>query len=188
MELSPSTGEVTFERLVTRRCTVHVCVTVCRRETLLRAGLFDPALRRVEDFDMWLRIATQGGRIAYQRRVLGRYRRHAGSLSGDSVAMLETLLGVLAKAARDPNLSDAQRELLERQCSVERNSLELQKAKNALLAGDATAAVSHLTRVNGQRKSLKLATIRMLLRVAPGLLRALYRWRDRHVYKLKTQS
>jgi len=102
--------------------------------------------------------------------------------------MLETLLGVLAKAARDPNLSDAQRELLERQCSVERNSLELQKAKNALLAGDATAAVSHLTRVNGQRKSLKLATIRMLLRVAPGLLRALYRWRDRHVYKLKTQS
>jgi glycosyltransferase involved in cell wall biosynthesis len=188
MELSPSAGEVTFERLVTRRCTVHVCVTVCRRETLLRAGLFDPALRRVEDFDMWLRIATQGGRIAYQRRVLGRYRRHAGSLSGDSVAMLETLLGVLAKAARDPNLSDAQRELLERQCSVERNSLELQKAKNALLAGDATAAVSHLTRVNGQRKSLKLATIRMLLRVAPGLLRALYRWRDRHVYKLKTQS
>jgi hypothetical protein len=26
------------------------------------------------------------------------------------------------------------------------------------------------------------------LRVAPGLLRALYQWRDRHVYKLKTQS
>jgi hypothetical protein len=28
----------------------------------------------------------------------------------------------------------------------------------------------------------------MLLRVAPGFLRALYQWRDRHVYKLKTQS
>jgi len=26
------------------------------------------------------------------------------------------------------------------------------------------------------------------LRVAPGLLRALYQWRDRHIYKLKTQS
>jgi len=28
----------------------------------------------------------------------------------------------------------------------------------------------------------------MLLRVAPGFLRALYRWRDRQVYKLKTQA
>jgi hypothetical protein len=35
---------------------------------------------------------------------------------------------------------------------------------------------------------LKLAAVLMLLRVAPGLLRALYQWRDRHVYKLKTQS
>jgi hypothetical protein len=28
----------------------------------------------------------------------------------------------------------------------------------------------------------------MLLRFSPAFLRALYRWRDRHVYKLKTQS
>jgi hypothetical protein len=38
-----------------------------------------------EDIDMWLRIARQGGRIVYQRRVLGHYRRHAGSLSADPV-------------------------------------------------------------------------------------------------------
>jgi hypothetical protein len=58
---------------------------------------------------------------------------------------------------------------------VERNSLELHKGRNAFLAGDAEAAVSHLTRANAQRKSLKLATVLMLLRVAPGFLRALYR-------------
>jgi len=34
---------------------------------------------------------------------------------------------------------------------------------------------------------LKLAGALMLLRMAPGILRALYQWRDRHVYKLKTQ-
>ena len=39
MELCPSSGEVTFERLVTRACTVHNCVCVCRRDALLRAGL-----------------------------------------------------------------------------------------------------------------------------------------------------
>jgi hypothetical protein len=71
---------------------------------------------------------------------------------------------------------------------VEQSKLELHKGRNAFLAGDAAAAVSHLRRANAQHKSLKLAAVLMLLRVAPGLLRTLYQWRDRHVYKLKTQS
>jgi GT2 family glycosyltransferase len=187
MELCPSAGEVTFERLVARQCTVHLCVSVCRREALLRAGLFDPAFRRAEDVDLWLRIARQGGRIAYQRRVLGHYRRHAGSLSSDRVSMIEAFLAVLAKAARDPHLTAAQRQVLERQCVVERASLELQKGKDAVLAGDDEAAISHLTRANQQHKSLKLVAVLVLLRVAPSVLRALYHWRDRQVYKLKTQ-
>ena len=188
MEFCPSVGEVTFKRLVTRECTVHICVSVCRREILLRAGLFDPAFRGTEDIDMWMRIARLGGRIAYQRRVLGSYRRHAGSLSSDRVSMVEGFLAVLAKAAREPGLTAAQRDAVERQVALERNKLELHKGRNAFLAGDAAAAVSHLRRANAQHKSLKLAAVLMLLRVAPGFLRALYQWRDRHVYKLKTQS
>jgi GT2 family glycosyltransferase len=180
MELSPSAGEVTFERLVTRQCTVHLCVSVCRRETLLRAGLFDPALRRVEDADMWLRIARQGGRIVYQRRVLGYYRRSAGSLSSDRASMIEAFLDVLAKAARDPRLTATQQELLERQSALERANLELQMGKRAVLALDTKAAIVHLTRANAQRRSLKLAAVLMLLRAAPSFLRALYQWRDRH--------
>jgi len=188
MEFCPSVGEVTFKRLVTRECTVHICVSVCRREILLRAGLFDPAFRGTEDIDMWMRIARLGGRIAYQRRVLGSYRRQAGSLSSDRVSMVEGFLAVLAQAERDPGLTAAQRDAVERQVAVERNKLELHKGRNAFLAGDAAAAVSHLRRANAQHKSLKLAAVLMLLRVAPGFLRALYQWRDRHVYKLKTQS
>jgi hypothetical protein len=102
--------------------------------------------------------------------------------------MLEEFLAVLAKAARDPDLTAAQRDVLENQSVVERTSLELQKGKRAFLAGDGEAAVRHLTAANVQRKSLKLTAVVMLLRVAPGFLRALYRWRDRQVYKLKTQA
>lgn len=188
MEFCPSTGEVTFERLVTRQCTVHICVSVCRRDTLLRAGLFDPAFRGTEDIDMWLRIARLGGRFAYQCRVLGSYRRHAGSLSANRVSMLEGFLAVLAKAASDPHLTAGQRSVIERQCAVERGSLELEKGRNAFLAGDAAAAILHLERANTSRKSVKLSTVLMLLQVAPGLLRTLYFWRDRHMSKLKTQS
>jgi hypothetical protein len=188
MELSPSVGEVTFERLVMRQCTVATCVSVVRRSTLLRAGMFDPALHRNEDIDLWLRIASQGGRIVYQRRVLGHYCRHAGGLSADRVAMQEGFLMVLAKAARDPHVTAAQREVLERQCGVELSNLEFEKGKRAFLAGDAAAAASHLSRANAQHRSLKLAVVVTLLRVAPGFLRAFYQWRDRYIYKLKVQS
>jgi len=188
MELCPSAGEVTFERLVTRQCTVHLCVSLCRRESLLRAGLFDPALQRGEDIDMWLRLASRGGRIVYQRRVLGSYRRRAGSLSSDRVAMLEAFLTVLAKAASEPQLTAAQREAVAHQCAVERASLDLERGKRAFLAGDAEGAVRHLTQARAQRKSLKLAAVLMLLRVTPSFLRTLYQWRDRHVYSLKTPS
>jgi glycosyltransferase involved in cell wall biosynthesis len=187
MELSPSAGEATFERLVKRQCTVHLCVSVCRREALLRAGLFDPELQRGEDIDMWLRIAARSGRIVYQRRVLGRYRRRANSLSADPVAAIGGFLAALAKAARDPGLTAAQREIVDQQCLIERARVDLHKGKQAFLAGDAEGAVLHLTRAYAQDKSLKLAAVLMLLRVAPGFLRALYRWRDRRLYKLKTQ-
>ena len=89
MEFCPSEGDVTFESLVMRRCNVHICVSLVRRQTLLDAGLFDLAFRGTEDFDMWLRIAKRGGHITYQRRVLGRYRRQGGSLSADPVRMIE---------------------------------------------------------------------------------------------------
>jgi len=188
MDFCPSSGEVTFERLVSRECTVHICVSVCRRDALLRAGLFDPQFRGTEDIDMWLRIASQGGRFAYQRRVLGCYRRQAGSLSSNQISMLEGFLAVLAKAARDPHLSAAQREAVGRQCAVEQANLEVQKGKDAFLAGDTAAAIDHLTRANAQHKSLKLSTVTMLLQVAPGFLRALYFWRDRRVSKLKRKG
>jgi len=54
MTLSPSHGEVTFESVVTQKCTVLACV-LARRDTLFRAGLFDESLKSSEDFDMWIR-------------------------------------------------------------------------------------------------------------------------------------
>jgi len=188
MELCPSDGPVTFESLVMRQCTVHICVSVVRRQTLLDAGLFDLAFRGTEDIDMWLRIVKRGGHIAYQRRVLGRYRRHVGSLSSDPVPMIEGFLAVLAKAAQDPDVTAAERSAIERQSALQRAKLALETGRKSFLAGDTDAAISDLKRANAHHKSARLTAILLLLRIAPRLLQTVYQWRDRHIYKMKTQS
>ena len=188
MELLPSRGEVTLQRLATQECTVNVCACLIRREILFRAGLFDPTLRRTEDIDMWLRIVMNGGRIVYQRRTLAQYRRHPGGLSSNTVAMSESLIGVLLNIARRPGLNAADREVVEGQILVERTRMEFEKGKRAFLAGDHEAAISHFSRVNVQRRSFKLALILRMLRVAPSFLRTLYKWRHRYVFGVNSQS
>lgn len=187
MDLCPSSGEVTFESLVMRRCTVHICVSLMRRQTLLDTGLFDPAFRGTEDIDMWLRIVKRGGRIAYQRRVLGRYRKQAGSLSADSARMIEGFLAVLDKAAKDPALTTSERDAIARQCELQRANLALENGKRAFVSGDMETAVDQLTKANTHRKSVRLMLVLCALRIAPRLLKTLYQWRDRHIYKLKPQ-
>jgi hypothetical protein len=178
MEFCPSEGDVTFESLLSRRCTVHICVSLVRRQTLLDTGPFDTAFRGTEDIDMWLRIARRGGHISYQRQVLGSYRRRSGSLSADPARLIEGLLAVLSKAAHDPDTTPAQLALIEQQCELHRARLALEKGKQAFLTGDKDVAIRHLRHANAHYKSVKLTMVLLLLRVAPGLLRALYRWRE----------
>jgi len=187
MELSPSEGEVTFERLVRRQCSVHVCVTLVRRNALIHAGLFDESFRMTEDIDMWLRILLSGGRITYQRRVLGKYRRRVGSLSSNPLPMIESYLRVLAKMAGDPRTTTSQQAAIAAECVEQRALLALHQGKREFVAGEMGAAISHLAEANRHFRSARLAAIVTLLRVAPHFLRSLYVWRDRHVYRPKTQ-
>lgn len=178
MEFCPSEGEVTFDSLVTRRCTVHICVSMVRRQALLDAGLFDPTFRGTEDIDMWLRLARRGGHIAYQRRVLGSYRRRPGSLSADPARLIEGLMAVLDKAARDPRTTPAESDLIRHQLRLHRARLAVEKGKQALLAGDTSGAIGYLKQANSHYKSAKLALVLLGLRLSPRLLRAVYLWRD----------
>jgi hypothetical protein len=180
MEVSPSEGEVTFEKLVRRRAVVHTCTTVVRREAVLRAGGFDEAVKVVEDVDLWLRIVKDGGRIGYQRRPLGRYCRRAGSLSSNPVEMIESYLGVLEKIGRHPAVTAMEREAIERERVVERALLDLYEGKAALARGDMGEARRRLERANRHWRRWKLAVLVMGLRVAPWLVRALSIRAGRH--------
>lgn len=76
---------------------------VIRKSCFGEVGLFDPALRSVEDRDMWIRIAAQG-RMILLRAPLCWYRIHGGSMSHNPGRMEEFETEVLRRAFALPAL------------------------------------------------------------------------------------
>jgi len=169
MQVSPSEGEVNFESLVRQRCTVMTCVTA-RMSAIRQAGMFDENLRSCEDFDLWLRIARNVGRIIYHRRKLAIYRRHQGSLSSDRVWMVRHLLAVFEKCAGTFDLTAAEREILDQEIIHHRAMLRLFEGKRALSAGGASAALVHFREANEHLRSSKLVLVIFLLQHLPRLV------------------
>jgi hypothetical protein len=181
MDVCPSSGPVTFEALLTQRCQVFISAII-RRTAIEHVGGFDPDLRSVEDFDLWLRLVAAGERIGYHRRVLVRFLKRAGSLSADPVRMAEHVLIVLDKFAKGPyalGLSDADRGALEARRKYFLARLEIVYGKRAFFRLDAGKAREHLERANAVLRSPRLGFVCVLLRLFPGLLLKVYRMRDR---------
>ena len=178
MTLSPSEGEVNFETLVRQECTVMTCVTA-RMSAIRAAGMFDEDLRSCEDFDLWLRIVKNVGRIVYHRRPLALYRRHAGSLSSDRVWMMRHLLAVLEKCARTLTLTRSEQKILKEQISWNRSLLHLFEGKRALSTRRAQDALADFQRANHHLRSTKLKLMILLLRYAPQLAIRIFSARER---------
>jgi glycosyltransferase involved in cell wall biosynthesis len=186
MTICPSSGEVTFERLLLQECNVSNC-SIARRESIVRAGLFDESLRSVEDFDLWLRVIKQGGRIAYHRDVLARYRRRQGSLTADPIWLSEHILKVLAKVKETMELTPSERATLETQIQHFHALLRLQEGKRAFFSGDTAGAIDGITEANQFFRNRKFSFTLMMLRVAPRLLLRAYELRDRLYFRMITK-
>jgi glycosyltransferase involved in cell wall biosynthesis len=65
-------------------CRINTSTVIATRSSLIAAGLFDETLRCAEDYDLWLRMALQGSRIAYLPEALTEYRIHGEALSADA--------------------------------------------------------------------------------------------------------
>jgi glycosyltransferase involved in cell wall biosynthesis len=173
MELSPSSGEVTFKSLLQEECCVMVSV-LARRRALERAGLFDESLRSCEDFDLWVRCVKTGSRIIYHDQPLVRYRRRKDSLSADPVWMFQNALKVLTKIGVSQDLTAAEREILENTVRRFTGRQLFHEGKRAFLAGDAALAADLLQRANAYLESGRLRWILLLLRTMPRFARFAY--------------
>jgi Glycosyltransferase like family 2 len=67
---------------------------IVRREALERAGGFEGPAPLASDWDLWLRLVSQGGAFVCEPGARIRYRRHAAGVTADVAAMAESMLEV----------------------------------------------------------------------------------------------
>jgi GT2 family glycosyltransferase len=179
MQTFPSNGPVTLESLIKADCVVMDSCTIARSQVVVDAGLFDEKFRHCEDYDLWLRILYRGGHMAYQKKVLGRYRSRPSSLSRNAIKMAETLVAVYEKAERRMELSEETRAILKKQLKQAQAHFDLEAGKNFLASGDFDRAKDSLTKANNffHRSKLKMAILG--LQFAPRWTRsAVLAWHD----------
>jgi glycosyltransferase involved in cell wall biosynthesis len=173
---SPSVGPVTVASLLQETVSV-ASQNITRKSALIAAGLFDEALRRCEDFDLWIRIVKAGGIVIYHSEVIAKYRVHAGSLSDDSERMLESRLQVMEKLNRDPLLPSVERALLKTAERRWRAQMNIEMCRRHFAVGNNAEAIRHLGVANEYFKRPRLSLIRTMMKYCPELLRLCMRIR-----------
>jgi glycosyltransferase involved in cell wall biosynthesis len=174
MATTPSEGPVTFQSLLTQRCTVLTSSVVVRRAAIEAVGRFDASLRRGQDFDLWLRLAHRGVQIAYQREALIERIVRADGLSADPVTELERAIRVLKGIGTKLTLDTAEGEILQRQITSLASVLELERGKRCLRAGRFDAARQHFQGSLALVPQWKLRLVLTVMGIAPRTFQRAY--------------
>lgn len=177
MAAAPASAQVTFLELVGAERSLITSGVVARRDQILEIGLFDEALRNAQDFDLWLRLARHGARLAYQRKVLLRYRTRVGSLSGDAINSHARELRVFDKIEQSYPLTPTERAAVSPVIRNRRALLEYELGKLHLLPGDFERARESFSRAINFGGGWKPQAALWLTQFAPRLLQSVYRHR-----------
>jgi glycosyltransferase involved in cell wall biosynthesis len=174
MSMCPSSGPVTLESLLAQTCNVLTSTVVVRRRLVIEAGSFDVALRRGQDFDLWLRLVSRGARAAYHDEVLAVRRLHGENLSGTRLNELERALHVFTKAMQTLPLTRDEHKAARHRIRTLKGELAREHGKIRLISGDFEEARRLLDAAHRAAPNWKLLAARLALRLVPTLVRRLY--------------
>jgi len=170
-------SRVSFESLLLQSSTISTSCVVAVRQAILSVGGFDEGITRCEDFDLWLRVSFEGGRITYHPDPEVYHRMHDVSLSSDGLAMIKDRVRVYNKATTLP-ISREQRRIIRRMITKSESDGYTDQLKAALDREDYNAALASATRANEVERSWKLRMSILGLRTAPRLFRKLHMLRS----------
>jgi glycosyltransferase involved in cell wall biosynthesis len=172
---SPSRGKVTTESLISAECNVITSGTLLKKDWVARLNMFDTKLPRMQDFDLWYRLARNGAEIGYQREVLVRYRVRANSLSGTNVERAWRNIRALNVIREKYGLSEGERRVWDKQMLVYEAEYELEQGKFSLTKGDFAEAEAHIAKANKYFRKPKLFLLMSLLKISPKLTLRLFK-------------
>jgi GT2 family glycosyltransferase len=158
--------KVSLQTLVRAEDSMSILVLM-RREVVDAIGAFDVTLPRSEDYDLWLRAARAGFRIAVNAKPLGLYRRRPDSNSADEVRMLHAITTALFKLRE--RCSDPEIQLLvDRQVARLARRALLVTARTALLQGDRAQLQTQFTALAETTGLMRYRVAGWLTNRAPG--------------------
>ena len=157
----PASGWV-FDRLL-ESCFLLPSTVMARRDVLMEAGLFNQALRRVEDYELWLRISREH-QFWYVAEPLTFYERQPDSLSRNVAAMAAAEITVLEPILAQP-LSATQRRSLKKRLA--RRYFDSSYAMRERDAREAVSLAWRSLRTDPRAESVKLL-VACLLAAAKG--------------------
>lgn len=178
MDYAHSEGAVTLVRLLEAKVNINYSALI-RKEAILRAGSFDPALRTSEDFDLWIRMLKAGSKMGYHRAPLLHYRLRQDSLTSGKLEAQQWLVRVLEKTENTLPLSEEERSALVKRKTATQMEMELIQGKEAVNTRDWTNARWHLQLYQHYRPTKKLSLILLFLNFCPWLLGTTMSTRDR---------
>jgi peptidoglycan/xylan/chitin deacetylase (PgdA/CDA1 family)/SAM-dependent methyltransferase len=79
-------------------CAVAIHCLILRRQRVIQAGGFDPALKTNEDWDLWLRVARTGASFVGVPLPLAYYRMRPGSATSNHVRMVNDARWVIERS------------------------------------------------------------------------------------------
>jgi len=179
MDSAPMIGRVTFLELLNGDRSFVTSGVIVRRELIFKVGLFDEELRNAQDLDLWLRLAASGARLAYQRRVLLRYRCRPDGLTGNPINSHRRELRVFDKIEQSYDLNPSEREQVLAVIRRRRALLEYELGKLYVMTGDFAKALDSFSLSYSLQRVWKPQLALWLTRYAPGLLQSWLRRRPR---------
>ena len=175
MQDAPSSGEVNTLTLINGECNVITSGTIIKKELIEKFGDFDVELPRTQDFDLWFRLAKNNVKIAYQTKVLLKYRVRPNNLSGSSVDRCKRNIRALEIIDGKYELSEREKAVWEKQMLLCEAELELELGKFCLVQEDFPNAQTHFNKANKFFRKPKLSLISWLIRFSPKLTLQLFR-------------
>lgn len=154
------------------RCFIF-SVPAIRRERFLEVGGFDESIEFTADWECWLRLVFSGSLAGLVDEPLYRYRLHEAARSSQPARMTRGQVETLETAARNLELTNGERAVLERSLSRARRTAELEEARLALLEGASDARRRSLAIAARSGNNLTTRIKAAAGAAAPGLIRRL---------------